>query len=342
MAAERVLVVGGAGYLGTHIVDLLLEGGYEVRVFDSLLHGAEGVAGFAAEPGFELQVGKLTDLHAVHGALKGVDYVIHLAAIVGDPASQVDPDSTVVVNLLATASLAHAAINGGVKRFLFASTCSVYGFGEEEFSEQSALNPISLYARTKIESERILLSLASEAFHPIILRKATIFGLSYRMRFDLVVNLLSALAVRKGRIPIMGGEQWRPVLHVRDAARAYLACLRAPLENVSGHVFNVGDSRLNFTVDDIGRVVADAVPTADIQRQAEVKDGRSYRVSFRKIHETLGYAATIDLEDGVREMVKALQGGQYADFQDTRFNNFLAAKEEYYRRVLTADAPDKL
>src|SRR5262249_46220608 len=191
-------------------------------------------------PNFELIVGDCRNIQDVVKSMQRVDSVIHLAAIVGDPACEQDRASALEINYAATRMLVEVAKGHGVRRMLFASSCSVYGATEIEMDENSAVQPISLYGHTKVDSERALLEAASDTFHPSILRFATVFGLGYRPRFDLVVNLLTAKARQEGVITIYNGEQWRPFIHVRDLVEATVQVMEAPLALVGGQVLNVG------------------------------------------------------------------------------------------------------
>src|SRR5262249_41246420 len=194
-------------------------------------------------PNFELIVGDCRNIQDVVKSVQGVDSVIHLAAIVGDPACEQDRASALEINYAATRMLVEVAKGHGVRRMLFASSCSVYGSTEIEMTEDAVVAPISLYGQTKVDSERALLDAASDRFHPTILRFATVFGLGYRPRFDLVVNLLTAKARQEHVITVYNGEQWRPFIHVRDLVDAVVRVMEAPTHLVGGEIFNVGDSR---------------------------------------------------------------------------------------------------
>ena len=240
---DWVLVVGGAGYIGSLLVDRLLEKGYRVRVLDSLLYGDEPLRPVRNHPEFELVVGDCRNIQDVVRAVRGVESIISLAAIVGDPACDQDRGPALETNYAATRMLIEIAKGHGVSRFLFASSCSVYGATDVEMDENAAVQPISLYGQTKVDSERALLDARNDTFHPTVLRFATVFGLGYRPRFDLVVNLLTAKARQEGVITIYNGEQWRPFIHVRDLVEATVRVLESPVRLVSGEVFNVGDAR---------------------------------------------------------------------------------------------------
>src|SRR5690349_11749380 len=242
-----VLVVGGAGYIGSVVIEKLLARGYKVRLLDNLVYGDEAIRKLLNNPKLEFIKGDCRNIQDVVRAMADVRSMIHLAAIVGDPACAEDGENASQINYAATRMMAEIAAGHGIERFIYASTCSVYGASDGLMNESSETNPISLYARTKLQSEQVLLDECSKSFHPTILRFATVFGLSARPRFDLVVNLLTAKAVQEGVITIFNGEQWRPFIHVQDVAQAVVDVFLAPLESVSGEIFNVGDERLNYT-----------------------------------------------------------------------------------------------
>ena len=229
---ESVLVIGGAGYIGSALLRRLLDRGYRVRLLDLFVYGEEPIQDLMEHPRLEVLHADFRHIDRVAEAMRDMDAVIHLGAIVGDPACALDEDLTIDVNLMATRMIAEIAKGYGVNRFIFASTCSVYGASDELLDEYSTLNPLSLYARSKIASERVLMGMADDRFNPVILRFGTIYGFSGRTRFDLVVNLLTAKAIVEGQITVMGGDQWRPFVHVEDAALAVFKVLEAPLDSV--------------------------------------------------------------------------------------------------------------
>ncbi len=302
---QRVLVVGGAGYLGSLAVPQLLQCGYRVRVLDWLLSGAESLAAVKDHPNFELVAGDIRQIDAVVQAMRGCHAVIHLAAIVGDPACEQNPELAVEVNRAGTRMLLAVARDAGVRRFILASTCSVYGASDAVLEEDSPLAPLSTYARTKQDSEEMVLAAAATGFEPVVLRIGTLFGLSPRMRFDLVVNLLVSRALTHRRITIYNGSQWRPLVHVADVARSTVLFVRAPAAAVSGEVFNVGDDSMNHQLAEIGAAVASQVPGTEVQH-IENADRRNYRVAFAKIRSRLGFCCERRLTDGIREIHESL------------------------------------
>jgi nucleoside-diphosphate-sugar epimerase len=233
----------------------------------------------------------------------------------------------------------------GIRRLIFASSCSVYGATDEVMDESSPVHPISLYGQTKVDSERALLEARSTTFHPTILRYATVFGLGYRPRFDLVVNLLTAKARQEGLITIFNGEQWRPFIHVRDLVDATARVLEAPLQLVSGEVFNIGDSSLNHTLADVGDAIRKVFPETRVEH-IENSDRRNYRVSFDKLYSRFGFRARHTLRDGILELKSAFDEGLIEDYSDLRYHNqrFLKAtgslghKDEFDAQVMAAFA----
>lgn len=318
---ERVLVVGGAGYLGSALVPMLLDRGYKVRVLDSLLFGKASLQAVEKHPNFELIPGDIRDIRAVVETMRSCDAVIDLAAIVGDPACEENPKLATEINRAATRMLIDVGRGYGIQRFLLASTCSVYGASEFLMDEQARVAPISLYARTKVDSENLLLEAQCAEFHPTILRLSTLFGISPRPRFDLVVNLLTARAIRLGKITVYNGEQWRPFMHVHDAARAFLACLEVNnVDIVSGEVFNAGSYDLNSRLSELADKISAVVPGVTVER-VENEDRRNYRVSFDKIHSRLGFVCERSLEQGIQEMADMVRGSEVTDFSGEMFNN---------------------
>jgi nucleoside-diphosphate-sugar epimerase len=316
----RVLVVGGAGYIGSLLVERLLDKGYSVRVLDSLLYGDEPLRPVRNSPDFELLVGDCRNIQDVVRAVQGIESIVDLAAIVGDPACELDHKPALETNYAATRMLIEVAKGNGVRRLVFASSCSVYGATDLEMDERSAVRPISLYGQTKVDSEQALLRARSDTFHPVILRFATVFGLGYRPRFDLVVNLLTAKARQEGVITVYNGQQWRPFIHVRDVVEATVKVLEAPARFVSGEIFNVGDSHMNHTLAEVGEMIRSMLPATRVEN-VENADRRNYRVCFDKIHSRLGFRARYSLRDGIEELKKAFDARIIEDYKDLRYHN---------------------
>jgi len=323
----RVLVTGGAGYIGNYIVEELLDHGHDVRVLDSLLFGDEALDPLRDNENLDIQQGDIRHIEDLSYAMEDRDAVIHMAGIVGDPACSVNEQATQAVNIEATKSLVEVCKLHGIDRLVFASTCSVYGASElMELNEGSFLNPLSLYAESKIQSEEIIFHETHGGFTDsditaTHLRLGTIFGWSRRMRFDLVVNLLTAKAVLENDIPVYGGEQYRPLVHVHDAARAFVEVLEAPEETVDHQVFNVGDNDLNYQIQDVGRIVEENVAGAELRFVEHKEDERTYRVTFDKINYILGWEAEKTIADGVREIKAEIKERNIADYERDEFRN---------------------
>lgn len=318
---RRVLVIGGAGYIGSALVPRLLAEGYLVRVLDLLIYGKEPLQPWLDDLRLEVIQADFRQVDRVVSAMQEVDAVIHLGAIVGDPACALDEGLTTEINLMATRMIAEVAKGYGVRHFVFASTCSVYGASEQILDEHSAIKPVSIYASSKAASEKVLLQMADDTFAPVILRFSTVYGLSGRYRFDLVVNLLTAKALIDGEITIFGGNQWRSFVHVDDAARSIMHVLAAPGEVVRGQIFNVGSDDQNYTITQIGDMIHNYVPTATIINKGDEVDLCNYRVGFTKIRRVLGFHPEWTVERGIEQVIAAVQNGQVLDYKEPMYSN---------------------
>jgi nucleoside-diphosphate-sugar epimerase len=331
---RKVLVIGGAGYIGSALLPKLLDKGYHVRLLDLLIYGTEPIEQSLAHPNLEIMQADFRQVDKVVQAMRNIDAVIHLGAIVGDPACALDEELTIEVNLMATRMIAEVAKGSGVSRFIFASTCSVYGANDAMLNERSALNPVSIYARSKIASERVLMSMASADFGPTLLRFGTIYGLSGRTRFDLVINLLTAKALVEGKITVFGGDQWRPFVHVDDAALAVVNSLEAPLALVGNEVFNVGCDAQNYTIQQAGEMIKRLVPASELISMGLDTDKRNYKVSFDKIKNTLGYEPQWTIEQGARQVIEAIESGRVRNYEDARYSNVKFLSDEGASRLI--------
>lgn len=314
---QVVLVTGGAGYVGSILVQELLASGYRVRVLDSLVHGSlPSLLPAWGDDGFEFLPGDVRDPEARRTALAGIDAVVHLAGIVGDPACARQPELARAVNLDATKALLAEAEAAGASRFLFASTCSNYGKMADPtalVSEEAELRPVSLYAETKVAAELDVLERGRNGLPACCLRLATVYGTSPRMRFDLTVNEFTR-DVSLGRELVVFGEQfWRPYVHVRDVTRAIALALAAPAETITGQVFNVGDTAENYRKLDLVELLRKRVPSATIHFVHKDEDPRDYRVSFEKVKAALGFRAERTVEDGIDEVLSLLRAGLVTD-----------------------------
>jgi nucleoside-diphosphate-sugar epimerase len=320
----RTLVTGGAGYIGMVVVDELLGAGHEVTVLDVLLHDQRERATEVREHGARLVQGDVRDPAARAAALEDVEAVVHLAAIVGDPACARQPELAQAVNVDASKALAADAAEHGVERFIMASTCSNYGRTADPtvpIDESGVLAPVSLYAEQKVVVEKHLLSLDPPPFALTCLRFATVYGAAPRMRFDLTVNEFTRDLWADRRLEVFGERFWRPYVHVLDAARAVRMVREARTGLVGGQVLNVGDSGENYRKLDLVREIRKQIDRGDVVFVHRDEDPRDYRVSFDKIKKTLSFAVTMRVPEGIAEVVDALDAGRFPDPFGARYRN---------------------
>ncbi len=321
-----ILVLGGAGYVGSVLIRELLERGYAVKVFDRLYYGDQGIREVLER--IKLVVGDVRNMDA--SVLDGADAVINLSGLSNDPTAEYNPKANYEMKTLATESLAKLCKKRGIRRFIFASSCSIYdvGIGNEEkdvlLDEESPVNPKAAYSSSKYQAERILLSMADNDFAPVILRKGTIYGFSPRMRYDLVANTFLKDALSRGFLTIhYGGEMWRPLVDVRDAARAYITCLETDEDRIKGQIFNVVHG--NFRISELALRVLEALKGVDVH--AELRPDyryhgvRSYRVSGKKIERVLDFKPAVSVEEAVTDMVESIRRYRYTDFDNPRYYN---------------------
>lgn len=318
---KRVLVIGGAGYIGSALLPLLLAKGYQVRILDLFIFGSEPIKEWLNHPNLEVIQGDFRQPDVVTRAVQGVEAVIHLGAIVGESACDLAQKITLEVNLVATKMIAEIAKEQQITHFIFASTCSVYGASDQLLNEHSDMKPVTLYAQTKATAEKALLRMADDHFSPVVLRFSTVYGLSGRYRFDLVVNLLTAKALFDGEITVFGGNQWRSFVHVEDAARSIMAVLGAQAPIVRGEVFNVGSNEQNYTISQLGEIIHSHVPEAQIITQDDLIDPQDYRVDFHKIETVLHYKPQWNIEQGIQQVIDAIEDRRVTDYRDARYSN---------------------
>lgn len=308
--SHTILVTGAGGYIGTMLVDQLLEKGHKVIGLDRYFFGEELLGDTRRHPAFTIVRKDNRDID--ENDLRGVDAVCDLAALSNDPAGALDERLTYSINHEARARTAQLAKRAGVKRYLLASSCSVYGAGEGVLTEDSKPNPVSTYAVANLKAEHDILPLGDSSFTVCALRQATVFGLSKRMRFDLVVNLMTINAVQKGKIFVLGGgRQWRPIVHVRDTARAFVSMLDRPASLINRKVFNVGKTENNYQVLSLAYIVRENIPfPIELDVVPDDSDARDYRVSFDRAESDLGFSVEYSPADGTREIYEALKLGR--------------------------------
>ena len=325
----RILITGVAGYLGSVTATFALRAGHEVRGVDSLLHGGIAIPALSIHDGFEFVHADIRDELAMAKSLDSVDAVVHLAAIVGDPACAANPNVARSVNETASIQLIKQCRDAGVRRFTFASTCSNYGRMVDNSvlaTERFELRPVSLYAETKVAIERHLLeSPADPTFTPTVLRFATLFGISPRMRFDLTVNEFVMRVLSSRQLVVYGEQFWRPYVHVRDAARAILSIIKSDASEIDRQVFNVGDTSENYTKADLVRIIREQLGEFHLERVSRTEDPRDYRVCFDRIRERFGFQITRSVSQGINEIAEAISIGILDPLDDPRKYNAAAA-----------------
>jgi len=321
----KVLVTGGAGYIGSVLVRQLLQKGYKVRALDSLKFGGDALYEVMLNPNFEFIKGDIRNTKDVETALKDIDAVAHLAAIVGDPACKKFSDEAHETNWNGSVALFEAAEKAGIKKFVFASTCSNYGKMPDPDSfvtETSELRPVSLYAELKVKFEKYILEERKNSnMCATSLRFSTVYGFSPRIRFDLTVNEFTRNATINGEQEIWGAQFWRPYCHVEDLARAVIIVIETDNAKVKSEVFNVGSTDENYNKGMIIEEVCKVVPNVKVNYVDMNEDPRDYRVNFDKIKSQLGYSITKKVPDGVKEIYTLLKTGVVTDSFSQKFRN---------------------
>ncbi len=320
---NTTLITGGSGYIGALLANELREAGRDVRVLDSLLHGQSDIADEQEQAGIEVIRGDIRDGDARKRALDGAEAVVHLAAIVGDPACARDPQESDEVNVQATKALVADAADAGVQRLVFASTCSNYGRMLDPtvpITEDGELRPVSLYAEQKVGMEQLILGSAN-GIKPTCLRFATVYGVGRRMRFDLTVNEFTRELWADRDLEVFGEQFWRPYIHVRDAGRAVRTVLEAPAEKVAGEVFNAGRSGENYRKLDLVEEIKRQTDRGRVSYVKKDEDPRDYKVSFDKIKSELGFETLMVVPEGIAEVIAGLDAGTFGDPFDSRYKN---------------------
>lgn len=319
----KILVIGGAGYIGSVLTRRLLDEGHTITALDLLLFGSESLDGVKDNANFRLVEGDLRDEKLLAEVVPGHDAVVLLAAIVGEPACNRNPENAVDTNLGGARKVLAACQAAGTSRFVFASTCSNYGVsnGDECVDETAALKPLSTYAETKVQAEQEILAAASDSFCPTVLRFSTAFGVSDRMRFDLLVSDFTLAAVRDKKVVVYGEQFWRPFVHIQDIAESIIHVLNADADTVRGEVYNVGSNSENVQKQQLAEMVQRRVEGTALEYVQLNNDPRSYRVDFTKIENALGFRARWSVDDGIAEVHERLLADTWADTADPRFYN---------------------
>jgi len=317
----RVLVTGGAGYVGAVLVPQLLARGYHVRVLDLYLYGDEVLQSVASHPALEEIKGDIRDRRLLERVIPGCDAVIHLACISNDPSFELNPELGKSINYDAFFDLVAVAKDSGVTRFIYASSSSVYGVKpDDNVTEDLAIEPLTDYSKYKALCEEVLLREQSPGFTTVVLRPATVCGYSPRLRLDLTVNILTNYAVNARRITVFGGNQKRPNIHIDDMAAVYLRLLEAPSDQIAGKIFNAGYQ--NHTVTELAETIRSVVGGSTEIVTTPSDDNRSYHISSEKIRRELGFVPTHTIEDAVRGLVDGFEAGRIPNpMTDIRYYN---------------------
>lgn len=306
---KKILITGAGGYIGSVLVGECLSAGYSVVAVDRFFFGIERLDSYLDNSSLSLLRKDIRDLEAQD--FHGVDAVFDLAALSNDPCGDLDPKLTFAVNFSGRRSVAEHAKKAGVSRYVLASSCSVYGAGgKKKLDEDAKVNPLTVYAKANWEAERSVLELNDSDFCVTVIRQATVFGVSPRIRFDLIINIMTLNAVQKGKLYITGGgQQFRPLVHVKDTSRAFIEIVEADTDLVSGEIFNVGHT--NLRVINVAYIVRETIPfPIEIEMVPDDPDKRDYLVSFDKITKKIGFQAKITPEEGVEEVYNALKCGE--------------------------------
>ena len=339
MKKGNVLVTGGAGYLGNVLTARLTESGYSVKVIDSLLYKQKVSIDLK---NVEFVKVDLRNISLLKKSLKNVEYIIHLAALVGDSICASHPQDAYEINVEVTNNLLRLA-NGNIKKFIYASTCSVYGYNNYIVKENSKLNPVSFYAWTKIRAEKAVLREAENGLDALIFRTSTLYGLSQRIRFDLFVNRFIADAFFTHKLELWGGFQWRPVLHLIDAADAYISALKKPKTRTRGQIYNLGSTDQNYKIELIAKIIAGSIKNTKIQNIKPKDDARNYKVNCAKIRKYLGFKTKYDIKFAIDEIVQAFQKGNFRDYTSLKYINYLSThrniqKDRIWERLFLSGA----
>lgn len=320
---KKVLIIGGAGYIGSLLSEILLKNNYKIIVFDKFIYSFDSLTKLKKNKNLEIIKSDTRDIAALYMAIKRADAVVHLGELVGDPMCSIDPDLTYSINYLATKNICNICRDLNVNNFIYVSSCSVYGAQKSSGNlvEQSFLNPQSIYAKLKIYCEKAILEAKSKSFKPCILRLGTVFGISNRPRFDLVINILTANAIRNKKIIINGGNQWRPFVHVYDVANTINLIINKNFKKCSGEIFNI--SSFNMKISSISDYLRKKVDKLNIKTLANNPDKRNYQVDSTKAFRAGIFKPKKKLEEGIDEMISFLKKRKNFNYKNKKYINYL-------------------
>ena len=300
---KKILIIGGLGFIGSVLTEILLKNNYKVNILDINFYGKFLKKNVIKNPNLKIIIGDCFNKKNISRAIKGCSDVVHLGEIVGDPAVSLNTKFSLRNNFENTNFVVSECIKNNINKFVFASSCSVYGSSELKCDEKSKLNPVSLYAKCKIECEKVILSYKSSNFCPTILRLSTVYGDSPRKRFDLVVNRFTIMALLKKHISLFGGSSWRPLISVQDVSNAFFKVLKANNKKVKNEIFNVGGHNENYKIIDIVHLIKKNI-NLSFSHTKQIGDRRNYKVSFKKIKNVLSFRTKDNLEKVIKDMIK--------------------------------------
>ena len=331
---KKIFIAGGAGYIGSVLSRFLIKQNYEVVIYDNFKFGYKSLSGIKQNSKLKIVKGDISDTKKIMNFAMGADALIDLSGLVGDPASNLNPNNTLVENYFNPKTLAEVSKFLKIQRFIFISSCSVYGYakGKKKINENTKPNPLSLYAECKVKAEREILKLKDHTFCPTILRLATVFGYSPRQRFDLVVNIFTLLATTGKKIHVFGGDQYRPNIHVHDVAKAIHLTLKAPIRKIKSKIFNVGSNNLNLKIKDIALIISKLYKNRKnkIIIDKNIQDKRDYFVSFNKIRNTLNFKANIGILKGALELSSKIKKKEFSNIEKVLFSNYSLESKNLY------------
>jgi len=320
-----ILITGGAGYLGTMLTDILLQEGYYIKVIDNFIYNNEEcINTFLSNPNYEIIKGNILEEKKIKKTMKDIEIIIHLAALVGENVCKNNEELCRDINYIATKKIAKLCIDKyDINRFFFPSTCSVYGHTSLG-NEESKVNPLDLYSETKLLAEKALLDLSHKGLPVYIFRFPTLYGISYRMRFDLVVNLFVMQSLINKKITVYGGNQWRPFLHIFDAAQSIAESLKINRTKLNGELFCIGSNKENYNLINVAKKIKKVIPDTKILINQDIKDPRSYKIDFNKCHNVLNFEPKYDLKIGIKEIKKHIQNKSIKNVQSQIYYNKLS------------------
>ena len=320
--SKKVLVFGGGGYIGCVLVDMLIKLNFNVTVYDKFIYTSKKsfIKNFE-NPNLKIIQGDSQNISKIFEAIRKNDIVIHLAEMVGDPLCEKRPKKTYAINYLASMTISNICKNLGISKFIYVSSCSVYGSNDYLTNETSKINPLSIYAKLKALSEKAIIRNFDKHCKPCILRLGTVYGASFRPRYDLVVNLFAGLLANKKQITIAGGNQWRPFVHVKDVSRAIIKILNSDFKKTDNQIFNIVGE--NLQIKDIGKAIKKINPKANIAFSNNVNDNRNYKSSNNKAKKVLNFKTKYTINDGIKEVIEYTKKNKIKNIFNKKYINIL-------------------